>query len=55
MPRYDFKGEKCGSVIEVQMSFGDSTVPVCCQTSMTKVFSSTPIHFKGGGFYKNGG
>ena len=51
MPRYDFKCEKCGSVIEVQMNFGESTVPVCCQTSMTKVFSSTPIHFKGGGFY----
>ena len=55
MPNYDFKCEKCGSVIEVYMNFGESTVPVCCQTSMTKVFSAVPIVFKGSGFYKTGG
>ena len=50
MPRYDFKCNKCGSVREVVMSFGDSTLPVCCQESMTKVFQATPAHFKGGGW-----
>lgn len=50
MPRYDFKCNKCGSVIEVVMSFGDSTIPVCCQESMSKVFQATPAVFKGGGW-----
>jgi putative FmdB family regulatory protein len=55
VPRYDYKCEVCGSVQEITKDFGDNTVPVCCDASMTKIFSSTPIHFRGGGFYKTGG
>ena len=50
MPNYDFKCNVCGVVQEVYKEFGDDSIPVCCQTSMNKIFSATPAHFKGGGW-----
>lgn len=50
MPNYDFKCSVCGVVQEVYKEFGDDSIPVCCQTSMNKLFSDTPAHFKGGGW-----
>ena len=51
MPTYEYKCKVCGGIQEITRSYDDDTVPVCCQTSMERVWSSTPIHFKGGGFY----
>ena len=55
MPKYDYKCNVCGSIQEITKDFGDDTVPVCCQQSMVKIFSSTPVHFRTSGFYKTGG
>ena len=40
---------------EVSKEIGDESVPTCCQTSMTRVWSAIPAIFKTGGFYKTGG
>lgn len=50
MPRYDYKCGKCGGVQEVYQEFGHNYTPTCCQESMTKIYSATPAHFKGGGW-----
>jgi putative FmdB family regulatory protein len=50
MPNYDYKCNVCGGVQEIYQQFGDSTVPVCCQQSMSKIFQATPAVFKGGGW-----
>lgn len=50
MPRYDYKCGKCGGVQEVYQEFGHNDAPTCCQESMTKIYSATPAHFKGGGW-----
>lgn len=51
MPNYEFKCFICGGVQEVYRQFGDSTLPVCCSESMTRVYSPPGgIHFKGGGW-----
>lgn len=50
MPRYDYKCKVCGGVQEITKSFGDDSVPVCCQESMQQVYGATPAHFKGGGW-----
>ena len=55
MPRYDFKCGTCGNIIEIHKEFGDDSLPVCCQHSMSRVWSATPVHFKTGGFYSTGG
>jgi putative FmdB family regulatory protein len=53
MPNYDFKCSVCGGIQEVYKAFGDDSLPVCCQESMTKIYSSPPgVQFKGFGFYK---
>lgn len=51
MPTYEYKCKVCGGVREITRAYDDDTIPVCCETSMERVWSSTPIHFKGGGFY----
>jgi len=53
--RYDYKCEVCGGQQEIERPIGDDTVPVCCSTSMTRLWSATPVHFKTGGFYSTGG
>jgi putative FmdB family regulatory protein len=55
MPRYDYKCDQCGGTQEIERSFGDNTEPICCQTTMIRVWSATPVHFKGDGFYSTGG
>lgn len=51
MPRYDYKCNKCCSQIEFERGFGEDREPVCCGLSMTRVWNSFGIHFKGSGFY----
>jgi putative FmdB family regulatory protein len=55
VPTYEYKCNECGSQREVIKEFGDDSVPTCCQVSMTRVWSSTPVIFKTGGFYSTGG
>jgi predicted nucleic acid-binding Zn ribbon protein len=55
VPNYDFKCKVCGSVQELYKTFGDDTLPVCCEQSMEKVFYPTPVKFNTGGFYSTGG
>jgi putative FmdB family regulatory protein len=51
MPKYDFKCNECSGVQEVWKDFGDDTLPVCCQQSMTKIYSVPGgIIFRGGGW-----
>jgi predicted nucleic acid-binding Zn ribbon protein len=53
MPYYDFECKFCIKVIEVN----DPTPPfcTCCGNLMIRIWSSTPVHFKGTGFYSTGG
>ena len=55
MPTYEYKCNVCGNQQEIAKEFGDDSVPTCCQASMTRVWSSTPVIFKTSGFYKTGG
>jgi putative FmdB family regulatory protein len=55
MPNYDYKCDVCGGQQEVERSFGDDTQPVCCQTTMTRVWSAPAVKFNGTGFYSTGG
>jgi predicted nucleic acid-binding Zn ribbon protein len=55
VPNYDFKCSKCGGVQEAYRSFGDDSLPVCCDLSMDKVFYAVPVKFNAGGFYSTGG
>ena len=50
MPNYDYKCSVCGGVQEIYKELGDSMVPTCCSTSMEKMFSAVPAHFRGGGW-----
>jgi len=53
MPYYDFECKTCTKIIETT----DSAAPFCtsCGTLMIRIWSSTPVHFKGTGFYLTGG
>lgn len=55
MPKYDYKCNECGGTQEVDRSFGDNTEPICCQTTMTRIWSAPAIKFNGTGFYSTGG
>jgi putative FmdB family regulatory protein len=55
MPRYDYECNTCGGQQEIERSFGDDTTPICCGASMSRLWSTTPVHFKTGGFYSTGG
>ena len=53
-PTYQFRCGRCGTQVESRREFeDDSPAPICgdCCQSMEKVYSATPIHFKGSGFY----
>lgn len=52
MPNYDFKCNECQTTVEMYMGFDDQNVPFCvtCEGPLTKVFTPTPAHFKGGGW-----
>ena len=49
----NFECKFCIKVIEVN----DPTPPfcTCCGNLMIRIWSSTPVHFKGTGFYSTGG
>ena len=53
-PHYDFRCPGCAAHIEVTRRISDTKAnPTCgdCLVEMERVFSATPIHFKGSGFY----
>jgi len=54
VPTYEYKCSKCGGTREVYREFSDDTLPVCCESSMERVWSAVPTIFKTGGFYKTG-
>jgi len=52
MPRYDYKCDTCGSVLEFERGMGEDREPVCCLKSMVRVWNSSPsVMFTGSGFY----
>ena len=54
-PIYEFRCPRCSATIEQTRAIDqDTPLPVCgdCCQSMERVWSATPIHFKGSGFYK---
>jgi putative FmdB family regulatory protein len=55
MPKYDYKCNTCGGEQEIERSIGDSTEPICCQTTMSRVWSAVAVKFNGTGFYSTGG
>ena len=53
-PRYEYKCPRCQISFEQNRGFDDdSPAPMCgdCLVGMEKVYGSTPVHFKGSGFY----
>lgn len=54
-PVYEFKCPSCAVKIEQKRAIEDTApAPICgdCLLAMERVFSATPVHFKGSGFYK---
>ena len=51
MPIYEYKCVTCNSVTEVQRNFGEDREPVCCESSMQRVWTSPGVIFNGSGFY----
>ncbi len=53
MPYYDFECKVCTKITETT----DPAIPFCtsCGNLMTRIWSATPAHFKGSGFYSTGG
>ena len=53
-PIYEFKCPNCSEKISQHRKMSDQVIaPMCgdCLVDMERVFSATPIHFKGSGFY----
>lgn len=52
MPKYDYKCDKCNSVIEITRSFDEDSSPMCtsCNSTMVRQWSVTPAIFRGGGW-----
>lgn len=50
MPKYDYKCNVCGMTQEIHREFGEDFEPTCCQSTMSRVWTATPAHFKGGGW-----
>jgi putative FmdB family regulatory protein len=53
MPTYDFKCNFCGTVVETKSNVPDACG--LCGETMVRLWSATPVHFKGTGFYSTGG
>jgi len=53
MPIYEYECGKCRSRFEKRQGFHEDTEAVCpqCQGQSRRVFQSTPVVFKGSGFY----
>jgi putative FmdB family regulatory protein len=56
MPNWDFKCPLCEGVTEHFIENNEAVFPVCetCKVTLTKLFSATPAHFKGGGWAGKG-
>jgi putative FmdB family regulatory protein len=53
-PIYDFQCPNCSTKVEQKRAIEAHTpAPMCgdCLVAMERVFSETPVHFKGAGFY----
>jgi len=52
-PTYDFRCDYCGTVTEIQ----EPLPPRCAVDGQTmiRIWTATPVHFKGSGFYSTGG
>ncbi len=55
MAKYDYRCAVCGGVQEIDKPMGSDWAPVCCETSMTQVYSAVPVKFNASGFYSTGG
>ena len=53
MPIYDYECETCNHRFEEIQRFNDKPINICpkCQGKTRRVIHSTPIVFKGSGFY----
>ena len=53
MPIYDYKCDACNHRFEEIQSYDDKPISVCpkCKGKTRRVIHSTPIVFKGSGFY----
>ena len=51
MPRYDYRCSVCSAQIEFEKSIGNEQLPICCNESMQRVWSSPGVIFNGSGFY----
>ena len=56
MPQYEYRCGICKVEYSVERSIhAEASAPICCNTSMDRVFSTFGISFRGGGFYSTGG
>ncbi len=56
MPVYEYRCPVCKIEYSVERSIhAEASNPLCCNSSMERVYSSFGIQFKGGGFYSTGG
>ena len=54
MPLYSYHCDRCQTKFEFLRGFDDEPVTVCpdCETpTLRKLFTPTPVHFKGDGWY----
>jgi putative FmdB family regulatory protein len=54
VPWYDYQCEKCGTVFEVNRSMngtGKAKCHACGSTRTIRIYSASPVVFKGSGFY----
>jgi putative FmdB family regulatory protein len=53
MPIYDYECTACNNRFEKIQRFDEESLTVCpqCQGRLRRVIHSTPVLFKGGGFY----
>ena len=53
MPLYEYKCQKCKSVLEVLQKINESPLKKCstCEGPLKKIISSSAIQFKGSGWY----
>ena len=53
MPVYEYQCDCCGSHFDIRQSFNDAPVAFCpkCKAKARRIFQSSPIIFKGEGFY----
>jgi putative FmdB family regulatory protein len=53
MPIYEYECNKCHFCFEKKQRFDETPLEICpqCQGSLRRVIHSTPLIFKGSGFY----